>query len=346
MILPWHQSAFSELRKMIDQNHLPHALLITGVEKIGKFELSEQLIQTLLCKDNSCGECSYCRAIKKDNPRELLDHSTLIRRSHYPNLIYCCAELNDSGALSKDIRVDQVRAFCESLGKTAEELQIGMIFYADQMNTNAANSLLKTLEEPRDNTLIILLAHNSSALPATILSRCQTVHIGQTYSEESVKWLSQQIDEATRDDFDAVQLLESAHGVPFKAVEDLQGDHFLQYQNWQNLLLEIALNPSKATETEIFDGNELQVLSCLQQLVTEGIRIKAIKREGAQLELNKIITKTPASHLFKLLDDIGRAISMSQTTVNIKLLLDNILIVWSHITHLKKYPIIINSQDI
>jgi DNA polymerase-3 subunit delta' len=110
--------------------------------------------------------------------------------------------------------------------------------------------------------------------------------------------------------------------------------------------LEIALNPSKATETEIFDGNELQVLSCLQQLVTEGIRLKTIKHEGAQLELNKIITKTATSHLFKLLDDIGRAISMSQTSVNIKLLLDNILIVWSHITHLKKYPIIINSQDI
>ncbi len=270
----------------------------------------------------------------------------MIRRSHYPNLIYCRLELNDSGALSKDIRVDQVRSFCESLGKTAEELQIGMIFYADQMNTNAANSLLKTLEEPRDNTLIILLAHNSNALPATILSRCQTVHIGQTYSEESVKWLSQHIDETTRDDFDAVQLLESAHGVPFKVVQGLQGDYFLQYQNWQNLLLEIALNPSKASETEIFDGNELQVLSCLQQLVTEGIRIKTIKHEGAQLELNKIITKTPVSHLFKLLDDIGRAISMSQTTVNIKLLLDNILIVWSHITHLKKYPIIINSQDI
>ena len=259
MILPWHQSAFSELRKMIDQNHLPHALLITGVEKIGKFELAEQLIQALLCKDDSCGECSYCRAIKKDNPRELLDHSTLIRRSHYPNLIYCRLELNDSGALSKDIRVDQVRSFCESLGKTAEELQIGMIFYADQMNTNAANSLLKTLEEPRDNTLIILLAHNSNALPATILSRCQTVHIGQTYSEESVKWLLQHIDETTRDDFDAVQLLENAHGIPFKVVEGLQGDYLLQYQNWQNLLLEIALNPSKASETEIFDGNELQV---------------------------------------------------------------------------------------
>ena len=321
MILPWHQSAFSELRKMIDQNHLPHALLITGVEKIGKFELAEKLIQTLLCKEGSCGECSYCRALKKDNPRELLDYSTLIRRSHYPNLIYCRTELREkSPDMSKDIRSNQIRAFCESLGKTADTLQIGVIFYADQMNTTSANSLLKTLEEPRKNTLIILLAHNANSLPATILSRCQSININPTYSEESVKCLSQHIDEVTRDDFDAVQLLESSHGVPFKAVQDLQGDYFFQYQNWQNLLLEIALNPSKATETEIFDGNELQVLNCLQQLVTEGIRLKTIKHEGAQLELNRIITKTPISHLFKLLDDISRAISMTQTTVNIKLL--------------------------
>ena len=65
MILPWHQSAFLVLRKMIDQNHLPHALLISGVEKIGKFELAEQLIQSLLCKNDSCGVCSYCRAKKR-----------------------------------------------------------------------------------------------------------------------------------------------------------------------------------------------------------------------------------------------------------------------------------------
>ena len=116
-----------------------------------------------------------------------------------------------------------------------------------------------------------------------------------------MKWLSQHIDEFTRDDVDAVQLLESAHGVPFKAVEDLQGEYFFQYQNWQNLLLEIALNPSKATETEIFDGNELQVLNCLQQLVTEGIRLKTIKHEGAQLELNRIIMKTPTRLLIQII---------------------------------------------
>jgi DNA polymerase-3 subunit delta' len=345
MILPWHRSAYTKINKMIDQNHLPHALLITGVQKIGKFEFAQTLIQKLLCKESSCGKCGTCLSLMKDQPNANLEHSALIRRSHYPNLIYCRAELNDSGSMSKDIRVDQIRAFCESLGKTADSLQIGIIFYADQMNVNAANGLLKTLEEPRKNTLIILLAHNARSLPQTILSRCQSIHINPTYEQESAQWVSKHIDKDSRADFDALQLLESSHGVPYKALEDLKGDYFLQYQNWQNLLLEIAISPTKIYNTEIFDGNEIEVLKCLQQLLNEGIKIKILHHEGSNLELNKVVEKTSNNYLFKLLDDINCAISMSQTTVNMKLLLDNVLIVWSHISHLKKYPAVTNIQE-
>ena len=140
MILPWQKSASDKLDKMIQQNHLPHALLITGVDRIGKLNLTQNLIQKLLCHDSSCGKCELCQSLQKDHPEEGIGHSVLIRRSHYPNLIYCRTELNDSGFMSKEIRVDQIRAFCEVLSKTAESLQIGVIFYADQMNNNAANA--------------------------------------------------------------------------------------------------------------------------------------------------------------------------------------------------------------
>jgi DNA polymerase III, gamma/tau subunits len=165
MILPWHKKPFAKLKQMIDQNHLPHALLITGSEKIGKFELMQQLVKTLLCEDQTCGQCALCRSIAKDNPKQVLDDSVLIRRSHYPNMVYCRTEINDKGVESKNIRIDQIRAFCDALNKTADNLQIGVLFYADQMNILAANSLLKTLEEPRENTLIILLAHNLKTYP-------------------------------------------------------------------------------------------------------------------------------------------------------------------------------------
>ena len=345
MILPWQKNASDKLDKMVQQNHLPHALLITGVERIGKLNLTQNFIQKLLCHDSSCGICELCQAIKKDHPGDEIGHSVLIRRSHYQNLIYCRTELNDSGSMSKEIRVDQIRAFCEALSKTADSLQIGVIFYADQMNNNAANSLLKTLEEPRKNTLIILIAHNINRLPKTILSRCQTVHINPTYDQASADWLLNQMNENKRDDFDSMQLLESAHGVPQKALDDLKGDYFFKYQSWQNLLLDIALSPTKISNTNIFVDNEIEALKCLQHLLNEAIKIKVLDHDGANLELNRVVEKTSYSNLFKLLDDTNHAISMAQTTVNIKLLLDNVLVVWSHITNLKKYPAITNIQE-
>jgi DNA polymerase-3 subunit delta' len=323
---------------MIDQNHLPHALLITGSEKIGKFELMQQLVKTLLCEDQTCGQCALCRSIAKDNPKQVLDDSVLIRRSHYPNMVYCRTEINDKGVESKNIRIDQIRAFCDALNKTADNLQIGVLFYADQMNILAANSLLKTLEEPRENTLIILLAHNLKNLPATIVSRCQSVHIPPAYDQETKAWLTQHIGKAQNTDLDVVQLLEHTHGVPFKALSELSGDGFIHYQHWQNQLLDIAVHPLMINQLEDFEGNEVEVLNCLQNLIIEGIRLKTLNHEGGLIELNKVVKEVNSDFLFRLLDDVYHAISLSKTTVNIKLLLDNVLIVWSHITHLKRYP--------
>ncbi len=331
MNLPWHQQALSELQKMIDQNHLPHALLITGVEQMGKFELMQQLVGVLLNDDE---------IIRKDNIREDLEHPVLIRRSNYTNMIYCRAgEINEKTKnRSKDIRIDQIRAFCEALNKTADALQIGVIFYGDQMNISAANSLLKTLEEPRENTLIIILAHSVKNLPVTLVSRCQNVHIAPAYDEQTCQWLSAHISDTQNDDFDIQQLLENTHCVPFKVLSELSEGSFIHYQNYQNQLLSIAIHPLMIGNTKDFEGNEVAVLDCLQNLIIEAIRLKSINQQGGLVELNQIISNAKAEFLFKLLDDVYRAIRLSKTNINMKLLLDNILIVWSHITHLKQYP--------
>ncbi len=331
MNLPWHDQALSKLQKMIDQNHLPHALLITGAEKIGKFEFMQQLVGILLDNDE---------IIRRDNIREELDHPVLIRRSNYTNMIYCRAgEINEkSKNRSKDIRIDQVRAFCEALNKTADQLQIGVIFYGDQMTINAANSLLKTLEEPRENTLIIILTHNIQNLPATVISRCQNIHIAPSYSETTQAWLSAQLSDTQKADFDVKQLLENTHGVPFKVLSELTDGGFIAYQEYQNQLLNIATHPLNINQTKCFEGKELEVLFCLQNLIIEAIKLKTTQQEGGLIELNQLVERVKADFLFQLLNDVSHAIRLSETSINLKLLLDNILIVWSHITHLKQYP--------
>lgn len=331
MTLPWHNQALLKLQKMIDQNHLPHALLITGSEHIGKFELMQQLVGILLNDDE---------LIRRDNIREELDHPVLIRRSNYTNMIYCRAgEINEKTKnRSKDIRIDQVREFCEALNKTADALQIGVLFYGDQMNINAANGLLKTLEEPRENTLIIILAHSVQNLPTTIVSRCQIVHIAPSYDKQTHQWLKSQLSEAQNADFDVAQLLENTHGVPFKVLNELSDGGFIAYQDYQNQLLSIATHPLMANQTKTFEGNEVAVLICLQNLLIEAIKLKTTEQEGGLVELNQLVNNTKSDFLFKLLGDVQKAIHLTKTSVNLKLLLDNVLIVWSHITHLKQYP--------
>lgn len=336
-ILPWHKTAFTKLKQMITQNRLPHALLITGADKIGKFELMQSLVGFLIDDDEK---------IRQDNAKENLDYPVLIRRSNYQNLIYIRAneipEKNKKTKVrSKNIRIDQVRKFCEALNKTADKLQIGVLFYADEMTVSAANSLLKTLEEPRENTLIILLAHNDKNLAATILSRCQKIHIAPAYDKKTLAWLESEIPTEQRADFDVEHLLKNTHGVPFKVLTELSSDGFAHYQNWQNQLLNIATHPAMINQRKDFNDNEIAVLNCLENLLIEAILLKSLNHEGGLIELNQIIKTVKIAFLFKLLDDIQSAINLSKTSVNLKLLLDNILIIWSHITHLKTYPNII-----
>ena len=335
MILPWHEKAFSKLKRMIDNNHLPHALLITGSEGIGKLQLAQELIKTLV--DDS-------GKILNDNVAEELDVPTLIRRSNYENLIYCkSGEINEKTKnRSKDIRIDQVRAFCDALNKTADDLQIGLLFYADDMNIQASNSLLKTLEEPRENTLIILLAHSADSLPITIVSRCQTIHIPPSYSQDTINWIAKHIDQSQTQDFDFEKLLENAYGVPSVVLSELSTNTYKEYQSWQNQLLNIAIHPTMVSQTKDFDGREVEVLKCLQNIVIEAIRLKLLKQSGGLVELNKVAQEVKSDFLFKLLDDVYHSIELKKTSVNMKLLLDNVLVIWSHITHLKQYPQILS----
>ena len=121
-------------------------------------------------------------------------------------------------------------------------------------------------------------------------------------------------------------------------LSELTEGGFIAYQEYQNQLLNIATHPLTINQTKLFDGNELAVLNCLQNLIIEAIKLKMTKQEGGLVELNQLVKCVKSDFLFQLLSDVYQAIYLSKTSVNLKLLLDNILIVWSHITHLKKYP--------
>lgn len=139
---------------IIKNNTLAHAYLLIGNGK----ELAQWITQCIFCKEKTgCGNCANCRRIEHGN---------------HPDVHFVAPD-------GKQIKVDQIRELQrEGALKAVEGLkQVFIIDSADKMNEQAANALLKSLEEPLQDTLFLLIAENKNRILPTILSRVQQVKI-------------------------------------------------------------------------------------------------------------------------------------------------------------------------
>ena len=174
---PWLHAAQAELRGAVEQDRLPHALLISGAVGVGKHWLGDWLIGLLHCRrpagGRSCGQCETCRQHQAGSHPDLLK-----------------LEPEEAG---KDIRIDAVRDACFELALTSRYsgYRVLVIQPADAMNWYSANALLKTLEEPPPNALLVLLTERPNALPATVRSRCRKIRLGTPPTASALAWLSQ-----------------------------------------------------------------------------------------------------------------------------------------------------------
>jgi len=147
------------------QNHLTrgrirHAYLFTGPQGIGKRTLALKLAQGINCELGSktgtpCGTCRSCR---------------LIAEMQHPDLTIVQSE-----RVGGNLKVDQIREMQHSLALTPYEARyrVAMILRIEEANLNAANALLKTLEEPPSRVVLMLTSQDSDTLLPTIVSRCE-----------------------------------------------------------------------------------------------------------------------------------------------------------------------------
>ena len=158
---PWLEANKQELNSKISAGKLPHALLLVGENLAGQDQLAQWLGDLLLCQSNShsnsCGECKHCQL--------------LIAKSHPDQIIIDNAD--------KTIGVDLIRSANEFLQKTAQlaDAKVVIIQSCEKMTESAANALLKTLEEPTNNSYLLLVCNDVNLLLPTILSRCSIVTI-------------------------------------------------------------------------------------------------------------------------------------------------------------------------
>ncbi|AGB40082.1 DNA polymerase III, delta' subunit [Halobacteroides halobius DSM 5150] len=166
--------AVSILKNSLQQGRLSHAYLFTGVEGVGKDTTAFEFAKAINCKgqaNDACDSCISCRKAASGN---------------HPDI----KVLKPDGS---SIKIDQMRSFQqEILYKPYEsEKKVYIIHQTEKMTPEAANSLLKTLEEPPEHGIIILLTNNINQLLPTVISRCQLVRFNRVSNHLIKKRLSE-----------------------------------------------------------------------------------------------------------------------------------------------------------
>ena len=197
---PWQDSLWQH---MAGRAQHAHAYLLHGPAGIGKRALAERLMASLLCKQpvglEACGACKSC--------------SLLAAGSHPDNYILEPEEAD------KAIKVDQVRDLVSFVVQTAQlgGRKVVLVEPVESMNINAANALLKSLEEPSGNTILLLVSHQSSRLLPTIRSRCVQQACPLPSQALSLEWLAKALPDSS--EAERVELLTLAAGSPLGAVK-------------------------------------------------------------------------------------------------------------------------------
>ena len=169
-----HDRIIEVLRRSLRRGKTAHSYLFEGVSGCGRKKTALTLIQALFCQvlpDDACGTCPSCRKIDGGN---------------HPD-IHLITPLPDK----RDISVEQLRDMQHVLALRPYEAprKVCIVDPAERMSVSAANSLLKTLEEPPGNALIILLTENAGMLLPTVRSRCQLIRFAPLSPEHVLSLL-------------------------------------------------------------------------------------------------------------------------------------------------------------
>ena len=169
---------FQLLYKQLQERSWVHASLITGEQGFGKKTLAYLIAETLLCTGNGERPCGRCKSCMMSHPH---DNPDLITIQKGTPLAY------DGKKDRNTIPIDDIREMIRLCGQHTVDgnAHVVIIQDAEKMTVQAQNCLLKTLEEPPENTYIILVTEHSEILLPTIISRCRIIRV-KPWSEENI----------------------------------------------------------------------------------------------------------------------------------------------------------------
>lgn len=333
MIYTWQQTQWQQVDRLIASNRLPHAVFLQGNKGIGKKDFAIEMAHAVLCQQptrehKACGSCNACKLLAADT------HPDLYHLTPTP------PQNSKSKNPVLNIRIDVIRDLCEKLNQTSQygDYRVAIIEQADLLTLAAANSLLKTLEEPGQNVLMVLTSARAHRLPVTIRSRCQVMRFNVPDSIESLNWLKQQ-QSSEQEKVSADQLhqaLQYAYGAPLIALENLQDKEYFELLGEAMTAaisgknsLEYALKLTKFPKTKILEGMQGWV-SDLARLIQCDANCDIINQQYRS-KLETLANKVKQQRLFRFQEQLNFNISHSSIAVNEQLLWENLLLSWDNL---------------
>lgn len=240
-VAPWLQPLWDSM----DFDRFPNAILLHGQPGIGKFEFAVTLAKSLLCegpKDTTqpCNQCEACHWFNAGNHPDFIALVPETHRKLLPHADYEADEAPRKGKASRDdadgepsekkekknISIEETRSAIEglSIGSHRGGNRVILIYPLEMLRSDAANTLLKSLEEPPANTIFILLADRLDRVLPTIRSRCRLLTAPRPDRIQGLSWLHHQLAGLTElkvSDADIATIYDEQGGAPYSVLNSL-----------------------------------------------------------------------------------------------------------------------------
>lgn len=318
-----HERIVDVLRRSLRTGKIAHSYLFEGIPGSGRKKTALTLIQALFCNelpDDACGECPSCRKVAGGNHAD----------------IHFIEPLPDK----RDISIDQLRAMQRELSLRPYEAprKTCIIEPAERMSINAANSLLKTLEEPPGDALIILLTENAGMLLPTIRSRCQLIRFSHL-SPEHVRTLL----ERTGMDSGTASLLAPMSGGSMQLALGLDNESLAARRE---VVLSILDRLDISRIATVFDSSEelsgnrdetIEVLDMMISFFRDAVHLASgssdILNRNVRPAIESISKRRSFSRNLELLNNIYETRRAVQRNANPKLALDHLFMNIAAVRH-------------
>jgi DNA polymerase-3 subunit delta' len=311
-ILPWQQPVWQRLLQRFPQ--LGHGLLFYGKQGCGKQQFAAQFAKWLLCTEKShqtgCGHCHHC---------------AWLAAGTHPQLKVISAEFDEKKHSYGSIKVDQIREINSFVQQKVDGWRVLLLYPAENLNTAAANALLKTLEEPGERVVLILISDSALKLPATIRSRLQQFALDRVSLPQAQQYLQQQ---GLADAQLAQVALAMSANMPLGAQQLLSCAWFAQRQVFLAALIDLVeykRQPLKFSShwAKQFDVRDIIVL--LRYIIQDAIAYllqQPVKQQD--LSIAAFARHYSLQQLFSIYAAINQSVAMLAQNVQAQLILDQL----------------------